>query len=367
MNPRPPVPNAAGAAALVVVLGLLLSTTLATLTVARSQLGESRASAQEQLSAHLARRAESLWQRASVRLRAPAPLAWQATDQGLVSESTLSGEDGIAAHIRYRRAAPDSPVVALETRTHFVDGPPGEARIRQTLRLLSALSPRGENAPPLVLNGCLTAGTPVDIRPRDSDSDNAGAALWQYGAGRCAPMAMLDTHGGEIRRLSFDTDTDTDADADADADAGAGSDMETGLWGQLFSLSREAYAELAAGELALAAGRRRHWLAQTRAGDVWRRSLGSAAAPVVLVFPDGCPRFGAGVRIVGVVYIAGGCQAPPGTLTLEVIGTLAVDGELRTGDAGLRLSHIQQIDPAAVRLRLPVLRTVAIPGSWRDF
>lgn len=428
---HPPIPSARGTAGLVVVLALLLSTSLVTLTVARSQLGESRATAQQQAYAALNRRAESLWQRASLRLLATPPPAWQTTDQGLVSEFRAGDADGIAGHVRYRRATTDSPVVTLETGAHFVSGAPPAARTRQSLRLLSVLSPRGERAPPLVLNGCLAAAAPIDIRPRASDGDRAGAALWQFGTGRCAPPAALDPHGGEWLRLPLDfatasdpdaddhanvaTDTDagadpanahahahadTDADANAEAgmdeagdggDGGAGVDGRTGaggnaaadvgieadaaadaaaeadLWGQLFSLSREAYAELAAGELALPPTRRRHWLASLRAGEIWRRSLGSAAQPVVLVFADGCPRFAAGVRIVGMVYIAGDCRAPPATLTLEVIGTLAVDGALHTGDARVRLSHIQQLDPRAERLRLPVLRTVAIPGSWRDF
>jgi hypothetical protein len=221
--------------------------------------------------------------------------------------------------------------------------------VSQAVRLLGVLSPLAESAPPLVLNGCLSSTAVVEIRPMNADSANAGDALWRFSGRACQPSARVDSHDGR----GIDKPSTLD------------------LWHALFSVDREAYARLAASERSLPAGQRRYWLADAGNGraPVWRLSVGNTQRPAVVVFPAaaGCPRFAAGVRIVGVVYIDAACHQPPADASLTITGTLAVNGALDTGKALVRLNHIQVADPEQVRLALPVHRVVKFPGSWRDF
>jgi hypothetical protein len=44
-----------------------------------------------------------------------------------------------------------------------------------------------------------------------------------------------------------------------------------------------------------------------------------------------------------------------------------INGNFNATGALLRLNHIQVTDPRQTRLQFPILRSVAVPGSWRDF
>ena len=136
-------------------------------------------------------------------------------------------------------------------------------------------------------------------------------------------------------------------------------------------VSRDEYARLATRDSTLPAERRRYWRVgpNTPGHATWRRSLGSPERPVVLVFPaeTGCPRFGAGVRIVGLVFIDAACPQPLADRWLEIAGSLVINGDLALDAARVDLQHIQAVDPGRTRLALPVLRLVAVPGSWKDF
>jgi hypothetical protein len=139
------------------------------------------------------------------------------------------------------------------------------------------------------------------------------------------------------------------------------------LWQVMFSVDRETFARLATAEHGLPPEQRRYWLAES--SGPWQRSLGSEQQPVVLVFPPttGCAGFAPGVRVVGVVFIDAACNTPLAASSLDIIGSLVVNGGLDAGSANLRLRHIQVADATQRRLALPVLRAVRIPGSWRDF
>jgi hypothetical protein len=306
----------------------------------------------EQRQQRLRELAESAWETATQRLTAAAPpLTWRPAKNG--SELSRSGPAaplaGFETRILYRRADSASPYVSIEATARHSGNNAQTGRVSQSVRLLSVLSPRAELAPPLIVNGCLAPASNGDIRPVDSDRDTAGDAVWHFGGTPCLATPLMDLHGGRL----VDEPPVED------------------FWDSLFSVSREDYGRLAADDLGLAAAQRRYWLADSP-GDgtpVWRQSLGSTENPVVLVFPavSGCPRFAAGVHIVGVVFVDAPCPEPMGDAGLEIIGSLVVNGDLNPGATRLRLQHIQVADPGQTRLALPVLRVVRIPGSWRDF
>ncbi len=341
-----------GIASLLVALVLMLSMSLITLSTARTQWAETQMVGNEYSHYRLRLRAESGWEQASDRLLQITPLKWRALDGALVSQFTApAGREGVRTRVLLRRAAADNPFISLQAVARQADGEAPTGRVSQTLRLLTVLTPLAETAPPLILNGCLSTVSAMDLYPRASDSSAAGAALWQFARAACPLPRSVDVHGGGL------------------VDNAQGQPADS-LWGRLFTVTREDYAQLANADLASPAARRRYWLAGARPGTlVWRLSLGSVAQPVVLVFPAaaGCPRFAAGVHIVGLVLIESDCPDPLAAVGVEITGTLAVDGALNTGNARLRLKHIQVADPARSRLALPALRGVRVPGSWRDF
>lgn len=338
-----------GSASLLVALVLMTSMTLITLSAARTQLTETRMAGNEQRLYRLQLAAASAWETATQRLTTERDtLTWRPAGSagGLVSEFSPAGGDAdIQTHVRYERTDKDNPFIAIQALSQGTGDTTGQAdRFSQLVRLLTVLAPAAESLPPLALNGCLSPAAAVDIRPLDSDNDAAADALWQFNSGPCLAAALVDLHNGRI------------------VDKPPAED----LWASIFSISRDDYARLATTDLAVTAAQRRYWLADAA---VWRRSLGSATQPVVLVFPRtvGCPRFGAGVRIFGVVYIDTVCHSPLADAEVEITGSLVVNGDIDAGGGRLRLNHIQVADPAQVRLALPVLRVVKVPGSWRDF
>jgi hypothetical protein len=101
----------------------------------------------------------------------------------------------------------------------------------------------------------------------------------------------------------------------------------------------------------------------------WTQSLGRPDRPVVLYFPPqvGCPEFSPGVRIYGIVFIDSSCKSPIARMRLDIFGSLIINGDFNAGSAGLQLNHIQAADKRRTLLDFPVLRSLKIPGSWRDF
>lgn len=348
MNVRRPK-RQRGTASLLVALVLLLSTTLTILSVARTRLSETRMAGNEQRHLRLQLLAETAWEKAARQLvDRPELLQWKpGDDAGSLISSTTATDDNthLNTRVEYTRRDRDTPYVGLEVSVgqrgdHGIAG-----RVSQTVRQLTVLSPLAETAPPLVLGGCLSTTGAIDTRPEGSDSDAAGDAVWRFNA-TCPLPAGIDLHDGHV------------------VDRPAPEEM----WHAFFSVEREEYQQLAAADGALPLRQRRYWLAEA-ADDVWRLSLGTPARPVVLVFPAavGCPGFGAGVRIVGLVFIESACNLPLTQGGLDVTGSLIVTGALDAGHGHVQLNHVQTADPGLRRLALPVLRIVAVPGSWRDF
>jgi hypothetical protein len=157
-----------------------------------------------------------------------------------------------------------------------------------------------------------------------------------------------DTHGGGVIEKPFDAD----------------------LWPAIFSVNRESFAALV--ETQVAAGGEpiyRSVEPTDLTGGRWTASLGSPTRHVVLHFPAavGCPEFAPGVRIYGLVFIDGACAGPVAGGILEIYGSLIINGSFDAGGGNLKLNHIQVADSQQSRLNYPILRSVPVPGSWRDF
>jgi len=348
-----PTRHERGAASLLVALVLMMLTTLLTLAVAHTQLTETRMAGNEQSQKRLLLAAESATEAATAVLATAVPaLPWTPAgeDGTLVSRARPSASaGGVETRVIYRRSDRDSPFIEIQAISSAQGGRGIAARVSEEVRLLTVLSPLAESAPPLVINGCLSGGADVSIRPVNSDSDAAGDALWRYTALPCPALAAIDMHAGR----------------------GLVKSLNNTLWTTLFSVSRDEYARLAAAELNRPSARRRYWQVAPAAlvDGKWTRSLGNRDRPVVLYFPatTGCPHFAAGVRIFGVVFIDAACPEPLADSRLEVTGTLAINGNANSGHARIELQHIRSADRRQTRLAFPAIRVVRLPGSWKDF
>ena len=97
--------------------------------------------------------------------------------------------------------------------------------------------------------------------------------------------------------------------------------------------------------------------------------MGSPIRPVVVYFPPevGCPEFSPGVRIYGIVFIDSSCQDPIASVQFEIFGSLVINGDFNAERRYFSFNHIQVADDRLTILSFPVLRSVKVPGSWRDF
>lgn len=332
-----------GAASLLIALVLMMVTTLITLSVARTHVSETHMAGNDHWHSRLQLIAQSEWGKASAELtRQPSAL--------LLGTRTKSAIEGVETSITYHQPEKSSRLVTIQTVTGRPDGTGLTGRVSQKLLLLTVLSPQGEAAPPLVMNGCLSGGAPhFDVRPINSNRDNAGDAVWQVAGARCIGLDAIDLHGGRNIDIT----------------------LNSSLWSLLFSVSPDDFKQLAAKDLRLPITKRRYWLASPAdlTAGKWTRSLGEAATPVALVFPPttGCPHFADGVQIFGFVFIDGDCPQPLTDGALEITGTLTINGSAAVGNGSIRLDHIQVADSEQDRLSFPILRAVTIPGTWRDF
>ncbi len=343
-----------GAATLLITLVLTMSITIVTLAVARTQLVEQRISANENWNTRLSLEAESGLARGTVLLNSTfETLSWsvEADNNSETSRVHLENDrTDISTELAFNRAADFDRMISIQAVARRNDGSNILARVSQYVRLLSVLTPLAESIPPLVINGCPT-GTPgsIDIWPQDADTDPAGDSIWYDTSKTCSPPELIDIHNGALDTI----------------------DMSDGLWPLVFSISTEEFLLLAEEDASLLNRNRRYWVAQASGSgsNLWSRSLGSARDPVVLYFPaeTGCPVFSPGTIIYGIVFIESGCSNPIAGYNVSIIGSLVVNGNLNITDSSMQLNNIQVVDNRQTRLDFPILRSVPVPGTWKDF
>jgi len=340
-----------GVATLLVVLVLMMMLTLITLSVARVRISEQQSGINQQWRARLFMTAESALEDTLSRLD---------TLRGWTPDPATGGERyhgdspwhvaGIETRLTLQRFPPPARLLTLDISARRADHSGLRVRIRQAVRQLTVLSPLAEAAPPLVLGGC-PVSPPADLQvyPAHADSDRAGAALWLGRGAACTAPGNTDLHGGATASLAIEGD-----------------------WHDaLFTLDRDAYADLAEQERALPPALRRYW--QVRSTDLpggrWSLSVGSAERHTLLYFPaeTGCPKFSDGVRIYGFVFIEAPCPGPIAANRLDIYGALVIRDRPALAGGHLRLAHLQTLRPEQPGYSFPVLRNIRVPGSWRDF
>lgn len=343
-----------GAATLLMALVLMMSATVITFAVARSHIVEQRITSNSNWHTRLQLAAEQGFAGGLAALDENiASLVWKPLPPTrYISPAPVSSSAtaGILTEVAYIRNITVDKFVTIQSTARRNDNSAMQVRISQYVRPLSVLAPAAEHAPPLVLAGCLTStAAGFHIRPINADSNEAGDAAWMERANACPFPGTIDIHNGSIRRKISNRD----------------------LWYSVFSVSREQFTDLAAVDRSNPVATRRYWLvdAADMPASKWTASIGSAKKPVVLYFParNACPEFGAGVQIHGLVFIDTDCPLPIGDTSLAIYGSLVVNGNLNVLPMDLQLNHIQQADKRLTNLEFPALRSVPVPGSWKDF
>ncbi|WJW75087.1 hypothetical protein QVG61_11390 [Thiohalobacter sp. IOR34] len=354
----PVCPEARGAATLVMALGLILAVGILAFAVAHTGVTEQRMADNRLRAAEALQAAEAgldfgrNWLRRGRPRWLPAGGTQEIAAPGRNPPRLQAGNgDSFGVNLGFRRDRRQPHYIRILSSAQAAHAPEVRARVRQTVRLFSVLTPAGEQAPPLITGNCpQPASGPLHIFPRNADRPAAGPALASAASGPC-PRQGLRLHGGGLLPAAFPRGR---------------------LWQHLFAIDRAALRALAETERrrGLADNRRRYWWARPGdlAGGIWRRNLGSPQQPVVLVFPArlGCPRLAAGVVIHGLVFVDGDC--PPGAPwgPARIYGTLAVAGNMARLGRDLRLLHIEQASGRPAALALPVLEVAPVPGSWSD-
>jgi len=203
-------------------------------------------------------------------------------------------------------------------------------------------------APPLVVEGCITAalGDPKVI------SDEIAIATITGGdtAGCLNPDHIDIVGGGDVGEPTNDT-------------------ADTTLMEAMFG-SNDAVEDIK-----IASDLQAAWPIEDRtvfyvtSTSPWHDDVGSLDNPVILFFAEEslCPSMNGGPVIYGLVYFqapADGCENP-GSGAATVFGTVAYEGDLGKINANIVMVQVDFGDGGASAGFAKVI--VPLPGSWRDF
>lgn len=258
--------------------------------------------------------------------------------------------DSFALNITFMRDPRWRGYILARSSAAPASDPDVEAHVTQFVRPLGVLTAAGEDAPPLLVDGCVDLTQVNDIYPDAADGTAPGVALATSGAAACNRVGGANLHGGHIQ-------------ADAFADGAR--------WDHLFTLNREALHSLAQTQADDPTDQRDYWWARSSdlSGGDWRTSLGTATRPIVLIIPAelGCPAFSGGTQIVGLVFIEADCSGGPAWGDARIYGNLSLSGDIAQLGPTTRLLHISHAPGHPVRIEPPPLDVLRLAGSWRDF
>ena len=361
MNTAPVLHYQRGAATLLTAMALMMATTTLVLSVVHSQLLNSRMDGNAQQAAREYLLAEAGLDYATTFLRTDFQrIAWSSspgnreTAQPQMPASWLNALDIKSRKLLLTLSRPEQHSGYIEVTAQVIDTT--NNRISLTLsqftRPIGILSPAGEQAPPLVLNGCILAVTGApDLYPEILTNNLPSAAIWSSQQPSCHPPSSIDLHQGTVRYQYVKPGE---------------------LWNFLFSVDQTEYARLVNDEITqhISVAKRHYWRAtqsDLQAG-YWTRSIGSPRQPVVLVFPDstGCPGIHHTTSIYGIVFYQADCTNTTHLIEGSITGTLAINGSLGRYTERLDLAHISR-QSNQQRLEFPILKVPRLAGTWRDF
>lgn len=225
------------------------------------------------------------------------------------------------------------------------------------------------NAPPLVVEGCISGvtGTP-DIHPATAGqpaiATTAGSA-----ASSCIDPGHFDLHGGTIEESSPSGSL-------AQTLFGVEPAALEGLMRQLEKNQPASVYVVDDDEENYPGEQVNYQLTGGGGTTTWKTDIGTAAAPVILFFTKdvSCPKLNGGVQIHGLVYYDSESCSNPGWGGGDVYGTVAASGNPHGFNANsdlvytaLNFGGTSGGTQSIVSNDLGLDRFALLPGSWRDY
>ncbi|MFT5482279.1 MAG: hypothetical protein ACI9GW_000928 [Halieaceae bacterium] len=234
------------------------------------------------------------------------------------------------------------------------------------LVMTGILSARGGDAPPIVVQGCMSnvTGNP-DLYPSAgqpaiaslSCSSTCPAPDGVSGCIDTGNFSATDSNGNALVPVPVSNINTTD-----------------GLWATIFGISRAQFSALAVSHPAtfieVSAGyESTGYYSSAYNGNKWSTDTGTVSAPVIMVFEatEGCPKINGGTDIVGVVFFEQASCSTQGWGSGTITGTVAITGDMvkHTANAELRQFPMAPFFGGGGAGAFNYVSI--IPGSWRDF
>ena len=342
---------------LIISLVLLLSISVIVLSVSRTGLMEQRMFSNEYRTNESAQAAEAgLEYGIAWLVNGTTPVWTVAGTEETASPAappppiTAANNDQYNLSVTYTRTLADPSYVRVTSIAVAASDASSTATAEQYVFRKAAATPEGMNAPPLILDGCMSnvTGSP-DAYPKGFTAGSPGTAIETSQAAACIDLGGLSTNGGTVDQNAFPPGQ---------------------LWDYLFDISRAELQALADAEVAASVpdpARNYIWVSSTA---TYSTSWGSPTHPVVLVFDNtsGCPSVNGsgGITVYGIVFHDGDCGANSGWDALTVYGTLAINGDITASNLDSQYRHWTE-GGGAGEIPVPSVSAPKLIGTWHDF
>lgn len=297
------------------------------------------------------------WSGSSAGATATLPMA--NTDHGQSGTGTDSYTHTITAEILTDLS--DATVVEIRsTATGVADGQVSRT-VSNRIVMIGILSSNGGNAPPIVVEGCMTGvtGTP------DISHPSTIPAVSSLSCTPCGAAPCIDTGGFDAYVDGSVTATDPETTNTSSSDS---------LWDTLFSITKDQFRSMATkyperfinvNDGYETAG---HY-SKAYNGSTWNDDTGTAKSPVIMFIEasEGCPKINGDVDIVGLIYFDDPNCASHGFGKGKIQGTIAVSGSLTKHTANTDINYFPLGGSFGGGGAGAFNFVSVVPGSWKDF
>ncbi len=350
-----------GVASLTVALSLIIAISLLSYAVAHTANTEQRMTMNEQLKNDSLQAAEAGLLFGLDWLGSERELEWIAVEDQLLAHPATApalssaSQDSFAINIVFEARDENDSYIQITSEASAAHTPEVSTRLRLYAKPISILTDHGERAPPLSIAGCLThtSGQPR-LLPDPTEANPVSLAIAE--SEHCLNKHLVNLGTGEARAHAFDEDK---------------------TWETFFAISPGEFQQFVEEEQTarIPDSQRNYWLADShdlRAGR-WTKNLGSPNQPIILVMPAalGCPKFGGGTTLHGLVYIEGDCgdndeHGSNSWGNVEIYGALVIASDSTQLSGNVRINHMRYARGKPSRILPPLLGAIPIPGTWSD-
>jgi Tfp pilus assembly protein PilX len=255
----------------------------------------------------------------------------------------------------------DSTVVNISSTSSGVADQHITRTVSQNVVMVGVLSSNGGQAPPIVVEGCMTGvGGNPNIFPQDGEPAISSLSCAPCGSDPCVDTGHFD---------SFD-----ESGVELDPVVTTSLYTDDSLWDTLFSITKDQFRSLAAKYPARFAAvydgyETTGFYSAKYNGNTWNDDTGTATAPVIIFFEksEDCPQINGNVTIYGMIYYDKESCGTHGFGAGNVYGTVAVSGNMQSHTANTNLHYFPLGSDFGGGGSGAFNFVSVIPGSWKDF